>query len=374
MYAVKKSVLLKSATSRKVKPVKKKSALFASSGAVLALVLSACGGSGSGSSLSDVDYSMNGATAEPSVSFATPFAANGTEAYKIEDGDGATIEDGDSLLVDATVFSGTDGTSLGTTYTDAPMIIPVGEDLKKAAPELYDILIGSKVGMSFSYSTNIDTTSTSTTEATPTVSAGTATNVEVYTVSGKLLKSAEGTENEKKSSALESFSLADDGTATLTLSADRGDAPTELYTEDLITGTGATVSESDIIYVNYVGVTWSDGTQFDGNFGATPTPLSLNGVIEGWKQGLAGKTVGSRVLLIIPSELAYGEDAATSGAPEGALVFVVDILGSSPTRTAAASASASADAPATATADASASATETASESASAEATASASE
>src|SRR5699024_7809472 len=155
-------------------------------------------------------------------------------------------------------------------------------------------LIDSKVGMSFSYSTNIDTASTSTTEATPTVSAGTATNVEVYTVSGKLLKSAEGTENEKKSSALESFSLADDGTATLTLSADRRDAPSGLYTEDLITRTGATVSESDIIYVNYVGVTWSDGTQFDGNFGATPTALSLNGVIEGWKQGLAGKTVGSR--------------------------------------------------------------------------------
>ncbi len=372
MYAVKKSVLLKSATSRKVKPVKKKSALFASSGAVLALVLSACGGSGSGSSLSDVDYSMNGATAEPSVSFATPFAANGTEAYKIEDGDGATIEDGDSLLVDATVFSGADGTSLGTTYTDAPMIIPVGEDLKNAAPELYDILIGSKVGMSFSYSTNIDTTSTSTAEATPTVSAGTATNVEVYTVSGKLLKSAEGTENEKQSSALESFSVAEDGTATLALSEDRGDAPTELYTEDLITGTGATVNADDTVYVNYVGVTWSDGAQFDGNFGATPADLSLNGVIEGWKQGLAGKTVGSRVLLVIPSELAYGEDAATSGAPEGALVFVVDILGSSPTRTAAVSPSASADA--SATADASASATESASESASAEATASASE
>lgn len=372
MYAVKKSVPSVNVTATKVKPVKKKSAFIASSGAVLALVLSACGGNGDGSSLSDVSYSMNEATAEPSVSFATPFAANGTEAYKIEDGDGATIEDGDSLLVDATVFNGADGTSLGTTYTDAPMIIPVGQELKDAAPELYDILIGSKVGMSFSYSTNIDTTSTSTAEATPTVSAGTATNVEVYTVSGKLLKSAEGTENEKKSSALESFSVADDGTATLTLSEDRGDAPTELYTEDLITGTGATVSETDTLYVNYVGVTWSDGAQFDGNFGATPTALSLNGVIEGWKQGLAGKTVGSRVLLVIPSELAYGEDAATSGAPEGALVFVVDILGSSPTRTAAVSPSASADA--SATADASASATESASESASAEATASARE
>lgn len=374
MYAVKKSVPQPNVTSTKVKPVKKKSALFASSGAVLALLLSACGGSGDGSSLADVEYSMNEATAEPSVSFATPFAANGTEAHKIEDGDGATIEDGDSLLVDATVFNGADGSSLGTTYTDAPMIIPVGEDLKNAAPELYDILVGSKVGMSFSYSTNIDTESTSTAEATPTVSAGTATNVEVYTVSGKLLKSAEGTENEKKSSALESFSVADDGTATLTLSADRGDAPTELYTEDLITGSGAAVKADDTVYVNYVGVTWSDGTQFDSNFGASPTALSLNGVIEGWKQGLEGKTVGSRVLLVIPSELAYGEDAATSGAPEGALVFVVDILGSSPTRTAATSPSASADASATATADASATATESASESASAEATASASE
>lgn len=208
--------------------MKKKSTLIVSSAAALALALSACGSSNS-SKLSDVNYSMNGATAQPSVSFATPFAASGAEAYKISDGEGDTIKDGDTLLVDATVFNGADTSALDSTYASTPMIIPVGEDLKTAAPELYEILVGSKVGVSFSYTTNIDATSTATASATPTVSPGTATNVEVYTVSGKLLKTAEGQANEKQSAALESFSLADDGTATLKLAEDRGDAPTELY-------------------------------------------------------------------------------------------------------------------------------------------------
>lgn len=346
-------------------PVKKKSTLIVSSAAVLALALSACGssGQGDGSKLSDVDYSMNGATAAPSVSFATPFAASGAEAYKISDGDGETIKDGDTLLVDATVFNGADASTLDSTYAGSPMTIPVGEGLKNAAPELYDILVGSKVGVSFSYTTNVNPTASASAEATPTVSPGTATNVEVYTVSAKLLKTAEGKANEKQSKALESFTLADDGKASLKLAEDRGDAPTELYTEDLITGEGPAVTETDTLYVNYVGLTWSDGAEFDGNYGSTPAALSLSQVIEGWKKGLTGKTVGSRVLLVIPSELAYGEDASATGAPEGALVFVVDIVGSTPSRVVASAAAAPESASATAEA--------TSTESASAEATAS---
>lgn len=322
--------------------MKKKTTYIATGSAVLALLLSACGG-GSGDKLEDVDYSLNGATAQPSASFATPFAASGTEARIVEEGTGDEIVDGDTILVDATVFNGADGSSVGTTYADAPMVIPVTDQLKEAAPELYEILAGAKVGTTFSYTTNIDQASTSTAEATPTVSPGTATNVEVYTVTSKLLKSAEGVENEKKSSALEEFSVGDDGAPTLKLAEDRGDAPTELYTEDLITGEGAVLGENDTVYANYVGVTWSDGAVFDENFSTQPLSFSLNGVIEGWKEGLKGKTVGSRVLLQIPSELAYGEDAADSGAPEGALVFVVDILGSSPARTAEATSSAPAE-------------------------------
>lgn len=318
--------------------MKKKTSLLVSSTALMALLLTACG-SQQGSKLSDVDYSLNGATAEPSVSFATPFAANTTEAHKIEEGQGATIEDGDNVLVEATVFNGANGESLGSTYTQssAPMVIPVGEDLKKQAPELYEMLLGSKVGMSFSYTTNLDITSTSTAEATPTVSAGTATNVEVYTVSSKLLKRAEGKQNEKVSTALEKFELGDNDQASLTLAESRGDAPTELYTEDLITGEGRPVTAQDTLYVKYVGARWATGETFESRYEGSPMSFTLNSVIEGWKKGLEGKTVGSRVLLVIPSELAYGEQAATQGAPEGALVFVVDILGAAEQRTVSAS-------------------------------------
>lgn len=341
--------------------MKKKTAYIASGSAILALLLSACGGGESKNALEDVQYSLNGATAEPSVSFATPLAVTETLVHTIEEGTGDTIEDGDSIMVDATVFNGADGSSAGTTYTDSPMIIPVGEQLKEAAPELYELLVGSKVGMSFAYSTNIDplAAANSTASPAPTLSAGSATNLEVYTVTSKLLKSAQGQENEKKSAALEKFTL--EGTAaSIVLAEDRGDAPKELYTEDLITGEGAKVGADDTVYANYIGVTWSDGQTFDENFSTQPMNFSLNSVIEGWTKGLEGKTVGSRVLLIIPSEMAYGEDAASTGAPEGALVFVVDILGTSPSRAAAASeAAASAHAEASVDASAEPTATET---------------
>jgi FKBP-type peptidyl-prolyl cis-trans isomerase len=47
-------------------------------------------------------------------------------------------------------------------------------------------------------------------------------------------------------------------------------------------------------------------------------------VYKGWEQGLPGKTVGSRVLLVIPAAL--GNPSPDQG-PQGDLVFVVDILG-----------------------------------------------
>lgn len=50
-------------------------------------------------------------------------------------------------------------------------------------------------------------------------------------------------------------------------------------------------------------------------------------MIEGWSQGLAGQTVGSQVLLIVPSDLGYGDSGSGDTIPGGAtLVFVVDIL------------------------------------------------
>ncbi|MBO0869952.1 MAG: FKBP-type peptidyl-prolyl cis-trans isomerase [Micromonosporaceae bacterium] len=96
----------------------------------------------------------------------------------------------------------------------------------------------------------------------------------------------------------------------------------------LIKGKGAAVKSGQTIVVNYVGVTYKDGKEFDSSWKNSQTfsfPLGQGQVIPGWDQGLVGVTVGSRVQLDIPSNLAYG-DNPTGGQPAGALRFVVDVL------------------------------------------------
>lgn len=106
-----------------------------------------------------------------------------------------------------------------------------------------------------------------------------------------------------------------------------GEEPKVISVRTLHEGNGAVIGENDYISVNYAGVLW-DATPFDSSFDrGQPTSFSLNGVIAGWKYGLAGQKVGDRVQLVIPAQWGYGEQG-TGNIPGGAtLVFVVDILG-----------------------------------------------
>ena len=88
------------------------------------------------------------------------------------------------------------------------------------------------------------------------------------------------------------------------------------------------MASGQTITVNYTGVTYADGKQFDSSWKSgqpLTTQIGVGKVIKGWDQGLVGVTVGSRVQLDIPSDLAYGD----SGNPAGPLRFVVDILSAS---------------------------------------------
>ena len=58
-----------------------------------------------------------------------------------------------------------------------------------------------------------------------------------------------------------------------------------------------------------------------------PATFPLDGVIQGWSQGLVGMQPGGRRLLVIPAELAYGDAGAGADiAPGETLVFVVDLI------------------------------------------------
>ncbi|HVQ88109.1 MAG TPA: FKBP-type peptidyl-prolyl cis-trans isomerase [Actinomycetes bacterium] len=108
-----------------------------------------------------------------------------------------------------------------------------------------------------------------------------------------------------------------------------GKAPPKLVAIPVITGKGPKVKSGDTIVVQYVGKLWRNGKQFDASWDSgTPfvTQIGVGAVIPGWDQGLVGETVGSRVLLVVPSELGYGEKGSGQIKPGDDLVFAVDIL------------------------------------------------
>jgi peptidylprolyl isomerase len=105
----------------------------------------------------------------------------------------------------------------------------------------------------------------------------------------------------------------------------------KLKTTTLIQGTGAAARSGQTINVNYVGVTYADGKEFDSSWSRSQAfsfQVGAGKVIKGWDQGLIGVKVGSRVQLDIPADLAYG-DNPSGGQPAGALRFVVDVLSAS---------------------------------------------
>ena len=109
-----------------------------------------------------------------------------------------------------------------------------------------------------------------------------------------------------------------------------GAAPKVLIVQDLIVGTGAEAKSGDSVTVQYVGVLFANGKEFDSSWKAGK-PFTFNlgsgGVIAGWDQGVEGMKVGGRRRLIIPADLAYGAAGSPPAIPaNAALVFDVDLL------------------------------------------------
>ncbi|MFL5844838.1 MAG: FKBP-type peptidyl-prolyl cis-trans isomerase [Solirubrobacteraceae bacterium] len=111
-----------------------------------------------------------------------------------------------------------------------------------------------------------------------------------------------------------------------------GDPPTELITKDLVVGKGKAIKKGQLASMQYVGISWSTGKQFDASWdrGAQPFqfPLGQQQVIAGWDEGIPGMKVGGRRILVIPPDQGYGAQGAPPDiAPNETLVFVVDLVG-----------------------------------------------
>ena len=109
-----------------------------------------------------------------------------------------------------------------------------------------------------------------------------------------------------------------------------GIPPRKLVKQDIVKGKGPGAKAGDTVTVNYVGMNFSNGVEFDSSWDsgqAFPVQLGAGMVIEGWDKGLVGIKKGGRRILTIPPELGYGAEGYPPDIPPNeTLVFVVDAV------------------------------------------------
>ena len=278
------------------------------------LLLTACSGDGSSEPLSSVKVTSNGEGAVPTVEFDTPLTAEEPTLVRVNDGDGEELTEGQTASVRLVVMDPESGEAGQETYTaENAEDIAVDETLKQGNEQMYSALVGAPVGSDFAYYVPGNE------------QAGSATQFIIFTLTGArdIPTRAWGTDVDPVEGQ-PTVTLDDDGKPTITVP--EGDAPTELIAQELKKGDGEVVEADDTVTVQYHGVKWSDGSVFDSSWErGAPMSFGLNQVISAWTDGLAGKTVGSQVLIVAPPATAYGADESSDLKNE-TLVFVVDIL------------------------------------------------
>ena len=310
------------------------------------LLLTACGGTttqpepssqsaGETAKFDSLKLTDNGDKKAPGVDFDKPLAVTQPTVKVVSEGSGDAVKANQVAKISILALNGTDGSQLEDTFPNEPESLELNDELKTGSAVIYNAFVGAKVGSSLALAVPGQQSAASASPS-PSPSDGASPSPSAAPEPSqlliiKILSASDPTpvldkpqgETVTPPAGLPTVTEKD-GVPEINVAG--AAAPTSLVSQDLIKGTGATVKASDTLTVNYVGVNLDGGTKFDSSFDrGQPATFPLSGVIKGWTQGLTGKTVGSRVLLVIPKDLAYGD--AGQGQAKGDLVFVVDILG-----------------------------------------------
>ncbi|MBN2177130.1 MAG: FKBP-type peptidyl-prolyl cis-trans isomerase [Demequinaceae bacterium] len=232
----------------------------------------------------------------------------GREYSKVEtevlwSGKGDRLKPGDRILLDMYAVSLDTGAVLTDTFSDLPNAYILAPEL--VGQELYDVLAQERIGARILH-------------LSPPVE-GYEGQGAIALVVDVLLTKAAG-ESLPRRDDLPVVIVDDEGKPTIVI-GENLTAPIGLEVATLIQGPGEQITPGSRIKVNFLAVSFETGEVFESSWDDSKGPMNAQvGVGElplGWDQGLIDRTEGSQVLMVIPPELAYGEDT---------LVFVVDIL------------------------------------------------
>lgn len=107
--------------------------------------------------------------------------------------------------------------------------------------------------------------------------------------------------------------------------------PSGLQYQIVKEGSGEPAGPSDFVSVHYRG-TLLNGQEFDSSYKSkVPATFAVNAVIPGWTEALQLMKPGSKWMIYVPPQLAYGEKGVGNIiAPNTALVFEIDLVSTRP--------------------------------------------
>lgn len=285
---------------------------------------SACAPSGAASEA--VDAAATPGT-DPAAEIDAPLSADATQRTVLAEGDGELPEEGDVLTVSFTAYNGTTGEELETTghaegADRVPLVIGEGGALSGLVTALGCASLGERSVIAIPPADAFGG------EGNPALGLGEDdVLVFVLDVVTPYDASADMVTVEAGAPGFPEVTFAPDGEPTLEFpDTDPVNVPTlQIISE----GTGQVVEEGDTVEVHYHGVNWDTGAVFDSSWRrGEPSFFPTTGVIDGFGAALEGQTVGTQLVVAIPSQWGYGR--AGSGTDIGGtdtIVFAIDILG-----------------------------------------------
>jgi len=308
---------------------------------LVCLAIVGCGSSKPSASASSSSSGAVSANANASVTVAGTFGAtpvvkipklkanNKLTVKTVISGTGSTVTKADAMAANFVLYfwSGTSSSLKANTFTENPTVIG-GTML----PGLETALIGQKVGSRvLAVIPPADGYGTSGNSQLGITGSTTLVFVIDVLKSYADTASASGAQVSNGGGSLPTVTAHPGSAPTITIPANK--APTSLVTTTLIKGSGPKLVKGQYVVAQYTGYIWRTKKVFDSSW-TTGSPFgfvigaSPEQVITGWDTGLAGQTVGSRVMLVIPPKDAYGTTGASQAGITGTdtLVFVIDII------------------------------------------------
>lgn len=278
------------------------------------------------SSESALPASVTGAFgSEPELDAYTPVITQETVWTDLIEGEGIAISAPDQLLLaDIVLFDGSTGERIGATLFDGDLAqARLLSEWTATFPGLEESLACAREGSRVL--TVMPSASLPAEQAAGLGLAEDSTAILSVDLRKVYLAKADGADQFVTENGLPSVVRAPDGRPGVIVPDSA--PPTDLKVEVLKKGTGSEVTGDVPVRVAYTGVLWDDKSEFDSSWGKAPVSFSLDQVVEGFAEGLRGQTVGSQVLIVVPPELGYGDQASGAVPADSTLVFVVDILG-----------------------------------------------